>query len=295
MRLLRQLSNSMRPDVAIGFMHSAYIPLSLAVAGLRLPVVGSEHIVFDHYKARPKEAFLLRATHRLLSALTVTSEPVRSSFPAAVRKQMTVIRNPVVIPDQAGADVIGRPDRRKRLLSVGRLDQQKDFATLIEAFARIAPAVHDWDLRIIGEGALRPSLERQIKEAGLGGRISLPGATADIAREYASAQLFVLPSRYESFGLVTAEALACGLPAIGFRDCPGTNEMILHGRNGLLVAGEDRAAALADGLHELMMSPDMRQQLGAEGPASVAQFSPDVAIAKWEQFLTRVKSRENLG
>lgn len=283
---LRRLARSLRPDVAIGFMHSAYVPLALALRGTGLLAVASEHIVHGHYRDRPVERALLRLSALMFRSITAVSDAMRQSFPAAIRERMVVVHNPVRI---------GRPGPKKEegktrtLLSVGRLEPQKDQAVLVEAFARIMHDNSGWTLRIVGEGALRSALERQVAALGASQRIELPGATSDIDAEYRAADLFVLPSRYESFGIATAEALAHGLPAVGFADCPGTNELIVDGDNGLLVAGDDRVAALAEGLALLMGSEAARARMGGNGPASVAAYAPDRIVLQWEALLEGVR------
>ena len=171
------------------------------------------------------------------------------------------------------------------LLSVGRLVPQKDHKTLIDAYAMLADDFPDWILQIFGDGELRTELEAQIKKLALEKRIQLSKTTPDIGKEYLSAQIFVVPSLYESFGLATAEALVYGLPAIGFADCPGTNELIKHDQNGVLVRGERRTFALADGLRRLMSSSNLRKRLGSAGPVSMADFSKEKICAKWEKLL----------
>ena len=182
---------------------------------------------------------------------------------------------------------------RKHLLTVGRLTAQKDHRTLINAFNLVAAEFPEWDLRIVGEGELESALKEQIIDLGLEARVMLPGAIAEIEREYAGAQIFVMPSLYESFGLVTAEALAHGLPAIGFRDCAGTNELIVDGSNGLLVSGENRAQALASGMRRFMGSEDLRRRMGDAGPASVAQFSVASVAGDWESLLMKIGLKSN--
>ena len=135
---------------------------------------------------------------------------------------------------------------------------------------------------------MRPALERQIDSLSLGDRIELPGVVSQIGEEYAAAQLFVLPSRYESYGLVMAEAMVHGLPVVGFADCDGPREMVHHGVNGLLVSGSgDRSANLADAVARLMDSPTERKRLGDAGRA--AKFHTIDTIADdWERLLDRV-------
>lgn len=285
MTAVRRAACGLQPDVVIGFMHSTYLPLGAALLGTGLPVIASEHIVFGHYSNRPFEALLMRLCAGLFAGFTATSASVRSTFPDSIRARMSVIPNPVMTAPRYSADVVG--GERKRLLSVGRLTGQKDHRTLIDSFARVAPAFPDWDLRIVGEGELRGALEAQIESYQLGGRVKLPGAIRDIDSEYRAAQLFALSSLYESFGLVTAEALARGLPVIGFADCPGTNEIIENGRNGVLVSGTPRTVALADVLAALMGNPEIRQRLGEAGPTSIEQFALEGVVDLWEALLRR--------
>ena len=283
---LRRLVRTEAPDVAVGFMHSAFIPLGLALVGSRIPAVASEHIVYGHYRDRRLERLLLNVIPPFVRAVTAISEEMRRGFPARIRRKMAIVPNPVGGTASASADLRGGAE--KVVLTVGRLEDQKDQRTLVDAFARVAADHPDWRLRIVGEGVLRPALEAQVEALGLSARVELPGAVADIAGEYRRAQLFAMPSTYESFGLATAEAMAHGLPAVGFADCPGTNELIVDGENGLLVDGPDRATALAAGLARLMGDEAERVRLGAAGPGRIAPFAPDRVVARWESLLQAV-------
>ena len=283
-RALRRLARREVPDAAIGFMHSAYIPLGLALIGTGIPSVASEHIVYGHYDDRRVERGLLGLIPMFVHSVTAISEEMRRGFPARIRRKMVIVPNPVAAAGGARADVRGGPE--KIVLTVGRLEEQKDHRTLVAAFARIAGRFPEWRMRIVGEGILRPALEAQIDGLRLEGRITLPGATADIAGEYARAQIFVMSSTYESFGLATAEAMAHGVPAIGFADCPGTNELIVDGENGLLVAGDDRPAVLAAGLARLMGSAEERIRMGAAAPARIEPFAPERVVDRWEALLS---------
>lgn len=286
MRSVRRLVLKEKPDVTIGFMHSVYIPQGIALLGTGVPLIASEHISFDHYRTRHLQGALLRLIPLLARAVTIPSDRVRRSFPSSLRRRMTVIANPVTMAGAERANVAGHG--RMTLLCVGRMTEQKDHAVLITAFGLIADSFPDWKLKIIGEGRLRTSLENQVAALGLEGRVELLGATPDIGREYRQAQLFAMPSRYESFGLVTAEALAYGLPVVGFADCAGTNELIENGVNGLLVSGVDRAAALAEGLTRLMRSPELRIRLGETAPESVSSYRLDKIVDAWESLLQAV-------
>ena len=279
---IRESLRAVQPNVAVGFMHSAFVPLSLALLRTGIPVIGSERTSYNHYRNRPLERMLLRASVPLLDAMTVNAEEVRKGFPKAVAAKMVVIPNPVM-KGTGGAD----PGRAglKTLLSVGGLRPEKDHGTLLTAFARIAGRFPDWRLRIVGDGPLHLSLSDQIHAIGLGDRVELAGASSSVEKEYCDAQLFVLPSLYEAFPNCVAEALAHGLPAIGFADCPGTNALIIPGVNGDLANGADRATALSHTLERYMSSPSLRKGLGAAAPATIERYSLSAVLDRWEQLL----------
>ena len=288
MMALRGVAESERPQVAVGFMHSMFVPLALAFVGLGIPVVGSEHIVPEHYRSRPLELALFLLSAPLLGKVTVLSETIRDSYPRWIRQRMVVMPNPV-IPATGLARSPGDKSRLM-LLSVGRLDAQKDQATLLRAFARLVAMWPEWDLKIVGEGPLRRELYAQVEALGLADRVTLPGVTRDIAAEYRAADVFVLPSRYEALGLVTTEAMSYGLPVVGFADCPGTNELIVDGRSGyLVVPGEDRAESLAHALARLFADPTLRQRMGDAGARAVARMASLASVGdRWANLLARV-------
>jgi glycosyltransferase involved in cell wall biosynthesis len=274
------------PDVVIGFMHSMFIPLTLSLIGLNKPLIASEHIVYQHYATRRRERALLRLLPIRTATVLCVSEQAKATYPQFLQRHMGVIPNPVTIKVEARADVIAPSHQRKVLLSVGRLDPQKDFSTLVDAFARIADLRPDWDLRIVGEGELRSNLEQKIAQLDLERRISLPGVTQNISGEYQRAQLFVVPSRYESFSLSTAEALAHGLPVVGFVDCPAIDHLVRSGENGVLVEpGNDRSVSLATALLPLMSDPELRQRMAASCQA-VEENNFDEILNQWETLFT---------
>lgn len=137
-----------------------------------------------------------------------------------------IIHNPInvdAVIAQAQHAVARRSDK-PLIVSAGRLTQQKDFATLIRAFALVVrrqPA----ELVILGEGPERTALESLVRSLGLDDCVSLPGWIAEPYPLFASAAAFVLTSRWEGFGQVIVEALALGTPVVATA-CPGGRERI---------------------------------------------------------------------
>jgi GalNAc-alpha-(1->4)-GalNAc-alpha-(1->3)-diNAcBac-PP-undecaprenol alpha-1,4-N-acetyl-D-galactosaminyltransferase len=287
-REVRRLYDERLPSAVVAFMHSSYVPAAIGLAGRRVPLVASEHNVYANYSDSIAERWLLRACARRAQAVTVLSEDVRATFPKGVRERMVVVPNPVWVPPTEGGG-LARLRKEEVILAVGSLTAQKDHLTLVRAFYGVTQEFPDWRLRIVGEGPLRHQLETEIDHLGLAGLVELPGQTDNVSDEYRRAALLVTPSRYEGFGLVTAEALAHGVPAIGFDDGPGTSEIIHHGENGLLVSGRhDRAAALSDGLRLMLSDPELRQRLASGGPRSIRQYRTPCVLDRWEALLMSV-------
>jgi glycosyltransferase involved in cell wall biosynthesis len=148
------------------------------------------------------------------------------------------------------------------ILGVGRLARQKDFPTLIRAFARVLES-HPCRLVILGEGQERPALEKLIDEMGLGDVIELPGFVENPFAYMSRAALLVLSSAWEGFGNVLAEALALGLPVVS-TDCPsGPREILEDGRFGALVPVGDVEAMAEAMTHTLDHPPDKENLLRA--------------------------------
>ena len=288
---LRRTVVSLRPDVVVGFMHSMFVPLGLALLGSGLPMVASEHVGMHHYRTVPLQRALLEAVPWLAVASTIPSDEVRAAFPPRLRRRMVTIQNPVASPQADGSERPRSGQRNPTVLAVGRFFVEKNHKDLIAAFSQAATDFDGWTLRLAGDGELREELERQVRELGLSAKVQFAGTVRDIASEYAHADIVAVPSLHESFGLVTAEALAAGRPVVGFADCPGTRELVEHERNGLLVGVEpDRASALAAGLRRLMADEELRDRLGEAGPASIDRFSPGRVVDRWEQLLLRCAS-----
>lgn len=285
---LRRVLVEENPDVLVAFMHSMYVPMALSSFGLSLPLVGSEHTVPRYYYSRPIEYLLIFLCSPLLNKITVVSESIRDTYPQLLRKRMEVIPNPV-LSVSCKANHISHKDLFI-LLSVGRLENLKDHSTLISAFSLLAESFPDWRLKIFGDGPLRDDLVAQINSLGLCEQVTLPGVTPHLALEYCSADVFVLPSRYESFGLVTLEAMSHGLPVVGFSDCSGTNQLIEDNVSGFLVnPGGSRSKSLSIKLEQLFLDRQMRFKMGQEGIKAAERISlSDNVLNKWEQLLFSV-------
>ncbi len=287
----RRKLSELRPDVVVAFLNSTYLPLGIALIGSRIPMIASEHIGPEHYRKRWMEKCLLFLVPLLAARITVVSQQILGSFGWWLRRKMVVVSNSLTASIVRKSPEDGRrTDGSRILLTVGRLVAQKNHECLISAFARVAPRHPNWCLRIVGEGELRGALESQVRELGLSKRVTLVGAIDDVRPEYACADLFVMPSTYESIGLATVEALLHGLPAVGFSDCPGTNTVIKHDENGILVSGAaNRAESLAMALDQLMAKPqELKRLSNASTDWLSGMFDINMVLDSWERLIKEV-------
>jgi glycosyltransferase involved in cell wall biosynthesis len=294
---LRKSVRSLAPDVVVAFMHSMFVPVALALAGSGIPLVASEHIVMDYYRTRRTQFVLFVAVVPFIRFITVLSDTVARRYPKWIRRKMIVVTNPISPVFQQAVTTSNGKDPH-RILSIGRFSKRKDHSTLLAAFASISSELPDWSLRIIGDGVLRPALEDEVERLGLQDRVSLPGVVLDIPYEMTQASFFALASRYESFGLVFVEAMACERAAVAFADCQGANEVIEDGETGLLVEPQDsnRVAAMAEGLRYLMTNEVERRDMGKRGRARVFQhFSIDRVCGRWEEVLDDAALDQTIG
>jgi len=265
MRYLRKR----RPDVMVANMGHTNLVALLARFLSRVPtrLVLTEHLAVaptaDDFKDRAYRV-LARMAYRYAESVVAVSKGVAHSLVANVglpKDSVEVIYNPVLTKRywQALEAPVEHPwfaaDNPPVVLGVGRLVAQKDFPTLIQAFARVRET-REARLMILGEGPDRSALESLIRELGLDGSVLLPGFASNPVALMASAAVFALSSVREGLPTVLIEALASGVPVVS-TDCEsGPHEILQGGRLGRLVpVGDVDALASAivealDGIHE---------------------------------------------
>lgn len=276
---LRRALRACRPDVAIAFLAKVNVMTVLASRGLGLPVIVSERNNPEQQRFSPVWVWLRHRLYGWADGFVAPSAGVLGCFPEPLRSRGRVIPNPVEIPARTPPHETSRT-----LVAVGRLVRQKGFDLLLEAFARIAHKHAEWRLVIWGEGAERARLEALRDRLGLNGRVDLPGVTERPGQWTEDAGLFVLSSRFESFGNVITEAMAAALPVIAF-DCPwGPGEILRDQVEGLLVPAAD-VGALAAALDELLGDPARRRALGAAARAGACRFDRARVMAQWQEVI----------
>lgn len=282
---LRRVFGRIAPSSIVSFMDQTNVLTVLASRGLPAGVVVSERIDPDRQPLPSAWNALRAVTYPYADAIVVQTEAVRGRLGERWGAPVRVIPNPVEPP----AVPLARPEPTAdegRIVAAGRLDRQKGFDLLLEAFSRLAVRHDGWQLVIWGEGPERPNLEAQMVRLGLQGRASLPGAFRDRAAAYGAGDLFVLPSRWEGYPNTLCEAMAWGLPVVAADCASGPAEIVTPGVDGALVAPED-PAALAVTIDRLIANPALRRSFGARAHGIVERLGVDTILDRWEETLAR--------
>ncbi len=194
------------------------------------------------------------------------------------------------IPNAAITTEASRSDcTAHRVIAVGRLDYQKGFDRLIEAWSIVKEdsEYSDWQLDIFGQGEWKDMLERMIQEKGLGDSAHINRPTNDIWNEYARSSMLVMSSHFEGLPMVLIEAMTCGLPAVTFDFKCGPKDIIEDGKNGLLVP-EGNVQALAEAMKRLMYDEPLRRRMGTEALKIKEKYSEDAVMDKWLKLFEKL-------
>jgi glycosyltransferase involved in cell wall biosynthesis len=274
-------------DVVETFTHDSNV-LGLLLAWLaRVPVRIATHR--GKIEAFPRWR---QSLHSLLMNIGVAHTLVavsENTLGQAVREGVRVDRI-IVIPNGVtplNTLSIDRPAARKSLglseidiflLSIGRLTYQKGHEYFIQAMSNVVRHFPNVKAGICGDGPLRAQLESQILRLGLSDSMKLLGAWDDISPILVSADIFILPSRWEGISRALMEAMAAGIPVIATR-VDGIQNLVTDGVNGLLIPMED-SEKLENSILQLIENPEMRKRLGTTAKTHVLHVHSTDAMCK---------------
>lgn len=285
---LRKLIVEREPDVIISFLPNVNVAAVLVSSFLRIPLIISER---RDPSSQPCSYFwesACRLTYRFADMLTVQTETVAAKVKGIYPGLNKVSSIPNPLPSGVAALKRKAGNQRKVLLSLGRLSAEKQIDKILNAFNNVAFQFDDWDLHIYGDGLLKHALDSQIEALGLRGRVFLKGRTSEPWKIMASADAFVMTSKYEGFPNALLEAMGIGLACIVF-DCPsGPREITRDGKDALLVPLNDHEG-LVSALLNIMGDEDFRNSLGDQARGSVLnRFSLSAVVDSWDHLFNEV-------
>ena len=209
-----------------------------------------------------------------LDRMVVLTEDAKKDWPEL--SNVTLISDPIPFKVNQVSTLSS-----KRVVSIGRYAYEKGNDLLLKAWAKVEKSCKDWSLDIYGMGNQSPyralMLELGIDET----RCHLHGSLTDVKDAYLNSSVFTLPSRFEGFGLVIIEAMACGVPIVAF-DCEnGPRNIITNNQNGILVPPFN-VNEYAGSLLRLMRDDQLRAQMGNRACESSKRYAIDTIALQWK-------------
>ena len=295
LRWLRKHVREEKPDVMIAFTEGVYCFTIAALLGIKIPVIASERL--DPTAMTWKRNLLKRLLLPYADWLVVQTKTIKEYFPKSIQKKISVIYNPVNLPQTSSLTTDPSPKgegsgksegKMNRIISVARLFPQKNQEMIIKAFAQIVIKYPDWKLVIYGEGPLRAELEAVVSSFKMQESVLLPGRTEHVVEELRKSKIFCLSSDYEGMSNSMIEAICVGLPIVSTK-VSGTDELIEDGINGYRVEiGDERG--MANALEKLIQNEEMMKQMAEKNKQKAVLFHLDTIMNEWMELINQVRN-----
>lgn len=282
-RRLTELLMQEHPDVVVSLYpcESSFIP---AIKD------GSKKVLELHlsrfFRLQYGKTGLMGLINRWRSAQDVRIASRFDKFVVLTREDMAdwgTMPNICVIGNASGLEGENKADcSAHRLIAVGRLDYQKSFDRLVDAWAKLCSTadIGDWTLDIFGQGEWLQMLQERIDAARVQDSLHINAPTKDIGSEYLRSSAIVMSSHYEGFPMVLVEAMSCGLPAVSFACKCGPRDLIQDGVNGLLVPDDD-IDGLADAMLRIISDEKLRKAMSDEAVKVRERYSENSIMSMW--------------
>ncbi|WP_035786059.1 glycosyltransferase [Butyrivibrio sp. XPD2002] len=297
-RRIEKLTNAwerLKPDIILSFLGKNNVMALQSALSLDIPVVVS-------VRATPSEEYAtlgLKAAVKVLfpaaAGVVVQTTGAMDFFGPLIRNKCRVLPN-AINEEFMAHNVVPFEDRKKVIVSVGRLDDNKNQKVIINAFSYFVKKHADYRLMIYGDGPTRDLLERLcgkleiLDETGKGadGKVTFMGSVDRIADRICESEIFVLTSKTEGMPNALIEAMSLGLCCIS-TDCPcgGPADLIKNGRNGILIPMDSdvkMATNIFHALERLADDPAIARKMGGAALSVREEYNPDSVNAKWKEY-----------
>ena len=283
---LRKIWIDIQPDIIVSFIKKNNLMALASARPLKIPVIVSVRSA----PARELSGRGVKATSFLLfrgaAGIVLQTNEAKEYFPKYLQKKAVVLPNSIN-PSFLKSGMTTEEEnieKRKQIITVGRIDDNKNQKMLVEAFSDIASLYPDWTLELYGDGRGGNALREYVKSINLSDRIHFHGVVNDVPNRMKTASIFVLPSKIEGMPNALIEAMVMGLACIS-TNCPcGGPRDLIDGNNGILIPVDDREA-LANSLRKLIDDEELRNQMGKEASKIIHKLHPDVVNRVWQEYI----------
>lgn len=290
-KLLKRDLMRIHPDITISLLRREINFLNGIHDGSKK--IGEIHVHRDNYRNFKDENsnFIMDAFAKLWSRQLLNNLKKLDRFVVLTdkdRKAWTELNNVVTIPNPSPfMPTTVSPLTEKRIIAVARYSHEKGIDLLLEAWAKVEKRTKEWRLDVYGDGDTT-AFNSLIDRLGIDrNRCLLNGRTGDIEKEYLRSSIAVCSSRFEGFGMIIIEAMACGLAVVSF-DCPwGPQSIIKNGEDGFLVENGN-IEKMADALVRLIEDDNKRNTFAKNAIQNVKRFQMDRIAEQWRELFENV-------
>ena len=288
-RNIRNQLKQLKPDVLVTMGTPSAMFDVPACAGLGIRHIISERNDPAHFAGSAKTRILSRLLMRKADGFVFQTKDAQKYYGGAIAKRSVVIPNPLFNTELMPVTQYSGTDT-KTIVSVGRLNKQKNHPMLIRAFKHLLEQYPEYKLIIYGEGSERVDDESLIDMLHLNGKALLPGGTNKVFDSIYNASLFVLSSDFEGMPNALIEAMALGLPCIS-TDCPcgGPKELIKNNYNGLLVPVADEQSLYNAMIYLIEHKADARE-MGVKAMDIRASLRLEKISKRWYDYFCTLLS-----
>lgn len=290
-KLIKKELMRIRPDITISLLRREINFLNDIHDGSKK--IGEIHVHRDNYRnfKDEKSNFFMNLFAKFWSRQLLNNLKKLDRFVVLTdkdRESWVELNNVVTIPNPSPfMPSTVSTLTEKRVIAVARYSHEKGIDLLLQAWAQVEKRTEEWRLEVFGDGDTT-AFNALIDKLGIDrSRCLLNGRTSDIEQEYLKSSIAVCSSRFEGFGMVIIEAMACGLPVVSF-DCPwGPRSIIKDGEDGFLVENGN-VEKLANALVSLIQDNNKRNNIAKNAVQSVKRFQMDKIANQWKQLFESV-------
>lgn len=282
--ILKNTWKKIKPDLILSFIGKNNIMAIMTAKSLKIPVVVSVRAKFEMEYPSKSMMLAMKYTFPKAAGIVLQSRGAAANLPDRIRKKT------IVLPNSINPDFIREPYggiRDKVIVSVGRVDANKNHKLIIDSFDKVKDEYPDYKLVIYGDGPDKDKLTKYVSDNGLEDKVTLMGSVLDVADRIQTASMFILASDMEGMPNALIEAMSLGLPCITTDCMYDTSELIQDNINGIVVPKND-TIKMSEAISKLLDDPEYASRLGSKAIEIQKDVAPDVINKRWENFFKTI-------
>lgn len=282
---IRKFVRKEKPDSVLSFMNDVCAYTIIALMGTGIPVIYSERNDPNKTNQGKIEKICRKIVENGATYIVFQTNGAKMCYSEKVQRKSGIILNPVElnkIPVRTLENI-----NYSEIVSVGRLESQKNQELLIDAFSLVSQKHKDVILKIFGEGSLKNKLQNRIDELGLTDKVLLMGAKSDVLERIKESFFFVLSSDFEGLPNSLIEAMCMGMPCISTDCSPGGARQLLGNERGLIVPCGYKEE-LAEAINMYLENKDIAMRYGEEAYKLRDEIESHTVAKEWINLIEKL-------